>query len=234
MNCPPAVIAAPGSRSTGRPAVGCGRRRDAAAAAERDALYRQNEEVRQQPRAIVRVDALTPVSVLGLEQTTISRLYRAGIVRLQVLLQCSVEDLWRSIGRHGICDILDRLDANGLSLKPLTEYEKWRLGRVAREAITLKVALDTPVADLWPKLGPTLTELLQKRGLLRVADLAAVDQESLLQLYRLGKANLRRIEVLLKDMARNLDGEPGLRVRRSLELMAEHLCSRPPSQRKRP
>jgi hypothetical protein len=196
-------------------------------AAERDALYRQNEEMRRNPVPLGRVDADTQVSVLGLEQGTISRLYRAGIVRLPALLACSVEDLWRSIGRHGIVDILDRLEANGLGLQPLSDYEKWRLGRVERAAIALDVSLDTRVADLWPRLGPTLTELLQKRGLLRLSDLAPGDEEGLLQLYRLGKGNLRRIEGLLGEVARGLEGEAKLHLQRSIELMGAYLRSRP-------
>jgi hypothetical protein len=198
-----------------------------ASAAERDALYRHNEAMRRHPAPLGPVDESTPVSVLGVEQATISRLYRAGIVRLQRLIECSVEDLWRSIGRHGIVDILDRLEANGLSLQPLTDYEKWRLGRVSRDAIELRVSLHTRVADLWPRLGPTLTEMLQKRGLLLVADLAPSDEEGLLQLYRLGKGNLRRIHALLTDVAREADGEARMHVQRALELMGAYLRGRP-------
>lgn len=194
--------------------------------AERDALYLHNEEMRLHPQPCHSIDADTPVSVLGLEQTTISRLYRVGILRLEVLQRCSVEELWRSIGRHGISNILDRLEANGLSLVPLTEYEKWRLGRVAREDITLRVGLETPVAELWPRLGTSLTRLLKKRGMLFVADLAPTDEDRMLQLYRLGKANLRRIQAILSDVGRDLDGEAALRLRRALELMACHLDGR--------
>lgn len=202
-----------------------GRGRPQGTAAERDAIYLHNEEMRLRPQPLGCIDANTPVSVLGLEQTTISRLYRAGLVQLEVLLRCSVEGLWRNIGRHGICNILDRLEVNGLAPMPLTEYEKWRLGRVTREAITLRIGLETAVAELWPMLGITLTQSLRKRGMRCVADLASLDEDGLLQLYRLGKANLRRIRSILLDVGRNLDGEAALRLRRSLDLMSSYLDS---------
>jgi hypothetical protein len=202
------------------------RRKARGTVAERDALYLHNERMRLHPQACHSIDADTPVSVLGLEQTTISRLYRVGILRLEMLQRCSVEELWRSMGRHGISNILDRLEANGLSLMPLTEYEKWRLGRVAREEITLRVGLETPVAELWPRLGTAVTQLLRKRGMFCVADLVPTDEDRMLQLYRLGKANLRRIRAILLDVGRDLDGEAALRLRRALELMASHLDGR--------
>ena len=195
------------------------------AIAERDALYRENLACRAHPRRLEpgAIDAVTPVSVLGLEQITISRLYRAGYVRVRQLLDTSVEKLWRSIGRHGITDIIDRLTFQGLALQPLNDYERWRLGLVDRSRIRIRVdiTLDSLVADLWPRLGLTLADLLQKRGLHRVADLAPRDAAELLTLYRLGKNNLRKIHDVLEDLLRQADGVHFARLRQALQLIAE-------------
>lgn len=201
--------------------------------AERDALYRDNQLHRERP---VRLDpgdwdATTPVSVLGLEQMTISRLFRAGIVRLAQLLETPVEDLWRSIGRHGINDIMERLALQGLTLRPHNDYERWRLGLVEPQQIALAVAPDRPVTDLWPHLGLALTDLLQKRGRFRVADLAPRDQEELLQLYRLGKSNLRKIQTVLEQIAPRADGAWRERIDRALRLMAARNAGRNSSAR---
>lgn len=196
--------------------------------AERDALYRDNQLHRERPVRLAPGDwdATTPVSVLGLEQMTISRLFRAGIVRLAQLLEAPVEDLWRSIGRHGINDIMSRLAAQGLTLRPLNDYERWRLGLVEPRQIALAVAPDSPVTDLWPHLGLALTDLLQKRGRFRVADLAPRDQEELLLLYRLGKSNLRKIQRVLEQIAPRADGAWRERVDRALRLMSARSTSR--------
>ncbi len=192
------------------------------AIAERDVLYRDNLEHREHPRKLLRddIDTSTPVSVLGLEQITISRLYRAGYVRLRQLLDTSVEDLWRSIGRHGITDILRQLEFQGLALQPLNDYERWRLGLIDRSGIQVDITLDSQVADLWPKLGFALTELLQKRGLHRVTDLAPRDEAELLVLYRLGKSNLRKIHDVLEDLSHRADGQYLARLRRAQQLIA--------------
>ena len=192
------------------------------AIAERDVLYRDNLEHRQHPRKLRQddIDTSTPVSVLGLEQITISRLYRAGHVRLRQLLDTSVEDLWRSIGRHGITDILRQLEFQGLALQPLNDYERWRLGLIDRSGIQVDITLDSQVADLWPKLGLALTDLLQKRGLHRVADLAPRDESELLVLYRLGKSNLRKIHDVLEDLLHRANGQHLARLRRALQLIA--------------
>lgn len=192
------------------------------AVAERDVLYRDNLEHRQHPRKLRHedIDAATPVSVLGLEQITISRLYRAGYVRLRQLLDTSVEELWRSIGRHGITDILRQLELQGLALQPLNDYERWRLGMIDRNGIHVDITLDSQVADLWPKLGLALTELLQKRGLHRVADLAPRDETELLILYRLGKNNLRKIHDVLEDLSVRAEGEHLVRLQRAMQLIA--------------
>jgi len=85
---------------------------ETSATAERDALYRDNQSHRERPVRLVPGSWMNPprYRFLGLEQMTISRLYRAGIVRLEQLLETSVEELWRSIGRHGITDIIGRLE----------------------------------------------------------------------------------------------------------------------------
>lgn len=196
--------------------------------AERDALYRDNQLHREHPVRLAPDDwdGTTPVSVLGLEQMTISRLFRAGIVRLAQLLEAPVEDLWRSIGRHGINDIMERLALQGLTLRPLNDYERWRLGLVKPQQIALAIAPDRPVTDLWPHLGLALTDLLQKRGRFRVADLAPRDQEELLQLYRLGKSNLRKIQTVLEQIAPRADGAWRERVDRALRLMAARSANR--------
>lgn len=190
--------------------------------AERDVLYRDNLEHRQHPRKLRQddIDTSTPVSVLGLEQITISRLYRAGYVRLRQLLDTSVEDLWRSIGRHGITDILRQLELQGLALQPLNDYERWRLGLIDRSGIQVDITLDSQVADLWPKLGLALTELLQKRGLHRIADLAPRDEAELLILYRLGKSNLRKIHDVLEDLSHRANGQHLARLRYAMQLIA--------------
>lgn len=200
------------------------------AVAERDVLYRDNLEHRDHPRKLRHedIDASTPVSVLGLEQITISRLYRAGYVRLQQLLDTSVEELWRSIGRHGITDILRRLEFQGLALQPLNDYERWRLGMIDRNGIHVDITLDSQVADLWPKLGLALTELLQKRGLHRVADLAPRDEAELLVLYRLGKNNLRKIHDVLEELSLRADGEHLSRLHRAMQLIATRSDARRP------
>lgn len=204
--------------------------------AERDALYRDNQLHRERPAQLApgAWDATTPVSVLGLEQMTISRLFRAGIVRLAQLLEAPVEELWRSIGRHGISDIMDRLAAQGLTLRPLNDYERWRLGLVEPQQIALPVASDGPVADLWPHLGQALVDLLQKRGRFRVADLAPRDQEELLHLYRLGKSNLRKIQTVLEQIAPLADGAWRDRIDRALRLMAARSAGRSTAARRNP
>lgn len=205
-------------RGSGTPSAATGMH----AVAERDVLYRDNLEHRQHPCKLRHddIDASTPVSVLGLEQITISRLYRAGYVRLRQLLAASVEELWRSIGRHGITDILHQLEIQGLALQPLNDYERWRLGLVDRDGIQVDITLDSQIADLWPKLGLALTELLQKRGLHRVADLAPRDEAELLVLYRLGKNNLRKIHGVLEDLSYRADGQHLARLRRAMQLIA--------------
>ncbi|MEO8038758.1 MAG: hypothetical protein ABI794_08300 [Betaproteobacteria bacterium] len=176
-------------------------------------------------------DATTPVSVLGLEQMTISRLYRAGVVRLATLLEASVEDLWRGIGRHGITDILRCLEFQGLSLRPLNDYERWRLGLVDPDHIAITVTAASPLAALWPKLGVALVELLQKRGRFSVSDLAPRDQDDLLQLYRLGKGNLGKIQTVLEQLAPRAEGAWRARIDRGLELMTA--CSSRRESRRR-
>jgi hypothetical protein len=204
--------------------------------AERDALYRDNQMHRERPVRLAPGDwdNTTPVSVLGLEQMTISRLFRAGIVRLAQLLEAPVEDLWRSIGRHGINDIMERLAHQGLTLRPLNDYERWRLGLVKPQQIAVTVAPDRPVTDLWPHLGLALTDLLQKRGRFRVADLAPRDQEELLQLYRLGKSNLRKIQTVLEQIAPRAEGAWRERVDRALRLMATRSAHRNGHARRAP
>jgi|GEM_PF-2026880 len=196
--------------------------------AERDALYRDNQLHRERPVRLAPGDwdATTPVSVLGLEQMTISRLFRVGIVRLAQLLETPVEELWRGIGRQGINDIMDRLAMQGLTLQPLNDYERWRLGLLTPQQIALPVAPDGPVSELWPHLGQALVDLLQKRGHFRVADLAPRDQEELLQLYRLGKSNLRKIQTVLEQIAPRADGAWRDRIDRAQRLMATRSVGR--------
>lgn len=176
--------------------------------AVRDQLYRDNQRHRETPVKLApgEWDETTPVSVLGLEQPTISRLYRVGIDRLSQLLSAPVEDLWRNIGRHGVADIMKQLEFQGLALKASNDYERWRLGLVQPQQIELRVTPETPVTDLWPRLGFALTELLQKRGRVRISDLAPRDQEDLVQLYRLGKGNLRKIQSILEQIAPQAEG----------------------------
>lgn len=166
----------------------------------REALYRENARARQSPARLApeAIDDDTSVAVLGLEQGTISRLYRCGIIRLRDLLDHCVEDLWRRVGRHGIADILDRLDRIGIPLPSLTDQARWRLGLLSREAAVVTLDAETPVSDLWPRLGQPLVDTLLRRGLLRLRDLAPQDDEAVLQLYRLGRANLGRIRQLLE------------------------------------
>lgn len=201
--------------------------------AERDALYRDNQLHRERPVRLAPGDwdATTPVSVLGLEQMTISRLFRAGIVRLAQLLETPVEELWRSIGRHGINDIMDRLAAQGLTLRPHNDYERWRLGLVEPQQVALPVSPDRPVTDLWPHLGLALADLLQKRGRFRVADLAPRDEDELLLLYRLGKSNLRKIQRVLEQIAPLADGAWRDRIDRALRLMATRSAGRSTTSR---
>lgn len=217
----------PKGSSGSRPSVD-----ERSAAAEREQLYRDNQRHRERP---VRIgpgewDETTPVSVLGLEQMTISRLHRAGIDRLARLLEVSVEELWRSIGRHGITDIMRCLEFQGLALRPLNDYEKWRLGMVEPQQITLRVTPESPVADLWPKLGLALTDLLQKRGRVCVSDLAPRDQDDLLHLYRLGKGNLRKIQSVLEQLAPQAEGAWRDRIERALRLMAARSKTRAASR----
>ncbi len=205
---------------------------DRSPSAEREELYRDNQRHREQPVRLApgAWDETTPVSVLGLEQMTISRLYRAGIDRLAHLLEVSVEELWRSIGRHGITDIMQRLEFQGLTLRPLNDYEKWRLGMVAPEEIALRVTPQSSVADLWPRLGLALTDLLQKRGRVCVADLAPRNQDDLLHLYRLGKGNLRKIQSVLEQLAPQAEGAWRDRIERALRLMAARSKTRAASR----
>lgn len=190
--------------------------------AERDALYQANDRRRADGRRLVR-DELgeeTLVAVLGLRRDTISRLYRAEIIRLRQLLETPVDLLWRCVGRHGVGDILERLEYHGLSWPALGHYEKWRLGRLATDEIPFSPTLDSAVSDLWPRLGIALTGHLQRRGMRRVADLVPEDDDTLLQLYRLGKANLRKIVQVVEIVARNAEGPDRQRVRRALQRLA--------------
>lgn len=174
----------------------------------REALYRENACARVSPPRLA-PDAIgddTSVAVLGLEQGTISRLYRCGIVRLPDLLNHGVEDLWRRVGRHGITDILQRLEQFGIPFPALTDQARWRLGLLAREAAFVALDIDTSVAELWPRLGQPLVDALMRRGLLRLRDLAPQDDEAVLQLYRLGRANLGRIRELLEATIDGVDG----------------------------
>jgi len=134
-----------------------------------------------------------------------------------------VEELWRSIGRQGIADIIRCLEYQGLALRPLNDYEKWRLGMVEPTQIALAVTPESPVADLWPRLGFALTELLQRRGRVSVADLAPRDEDELLQLYRLGKGNLRKIQSVLEQLAPQAEGDWRMRIDRAMRMMAK--CS---------
>jgi len=174
----------------------------------REALYRENARARLSPARLApeAIGDDTSVAVLGLEQGTISRLYRCGIVRLRDLLDHCVEDLWRRVGRHGIADILERLDRIGVALPSLTDQARWRLGLLSREAAVVALDADTPVADLWPRLGQPLVDTLLRRGLLRLRDLAPQDDEAVLQLYRLGRANLGRIRELLEAALASTEG----------------------------
>jgi len=97
---------------------------------------------------------------------------------------------------------------------------------VQPQNIALTVTPDSPVADLWPKLGIALTELLQKRGRFRVADLAPRNQDDLLLLYRLGKANLRKIQALLEQLEPHADGAWRERIDRALRLIASRSHTR--------
>lgn len=175
----------------------------------REALYRENARARVSPPRLA-PDAIgqdTSVAVLGLEQGTISRLYRCGITRLPDLLNHGVEDLWRRVGRHGIGDILTRLDQLGIPLPSLNDHARWRLGLLSREAAVVALDADTPVADLWPRLGQPLVDALLRRGLLRLRDLAPQDDDAVLRLYRLGRANLGRIRELLEATVDSAEGD---------------------------
>ncbi|MCU0869688.1 MAG: hypothetical protein MUF30_08815 [Burkholderiales bacterium] len=167
--------------------------------AERDALYRDNAAARDADRPIApdaRVDTLS-VAALGLGQATISRLVRAGWLTVGDVLRQSPEALWRSVGRHGVADLLARFERHALPLPTLTDYERWRLGRVERREIAVHMALDTPLPELWPLLGMALGSALVERGFHSVGDLVPRDEDRLLALYRLGKANLRKVRAVL-------------------------------------
>jgi hypothetical protein len=185
----------------------------------REALYRENACARLSPPRIApdAIGADTSVAVLGLEQGTISRLYRCGIVRLPDLLNHGVEDLWRRVGRHGITDILQRLEQLGITLPSLTDQARWRLGLLEREAAAVTLDVETPVADLWPRLGQPLVDTLMRRGLLRLKDLAPQDDDAVLQLYRLGRANLGRIRELLEATVDSAHGDDRLWMEKGID-----------------
>jgi len=174
----------------------------------REALYRENACARLSPLRLApgAIGDDTSVAVLGLEQGTISRLYRCGIVRLHDLLGHDIESLWRRVGRHGITNILARLDHVGIALPSLTDQARWRLGLLAREAAFVALDVETSVADLWPRLGQPLVDTLMRRGLLRLRDLAPQDDDAVLQLYRLGRANLGRIREVLEAAVTSTEG----------------------------
>jgi hypothetical protein len=167
---------------------------------ERDALYRENTAWRTSNARIdpARLDDDLSVAVLGLEQATISRLVRAGWTRVSEVRSRPPEVLWRSVGRHGIADLLRRLAHHGLALPDLTDYERWRLGLVERRALAPDLDVEAPIADLWPVFGKALAEALVERGFRRIGDLAPIDDERLLLLYRLGKVNLRKVQAILE------------------------------------
>jgi hypothetical protein len=173
---------------------------------ERDAMYRDNADARDAAPlpAGTEVDTLR-VSALGLEQGTISRLVRAGWLLVGDVLRAPPEALWRSVGRHGIADLIARLDHHGLPQPEMSDYERWRLGLVERREIAVPLTVDTPLADLWPMLGTALGEALASRGFLCVGDLAPRDDDALLALYRLGKVNLRKILAVLDAAVEHAD-----------------------------
>lgn len=163
-------------------------------------LYRDSTPAREPGHraAPPAADPDTPVTALGLDPVTLARLGRCGLARLQQLLDCPVETLWRHIGRHGVADVVAQLARRGIPFGPLPDYARWRLGVLPREQAHVRIAPDTPVADLWPCLGRPVTEALTRRGLRTLSDLAPTSDEELRQLYRLGRSHLRRVLALLQ------------------------------------
>ncbi|MEI7970055.1 MAG: hypothetical protein WCJ69_13810 [Betaproteobacteria bacterium] len=143
---------------------------------------------------------------LGLEAMTLARLAKMGVTRVAELRSRPVDTLWRRLGRHCLVDLLDRLEHHGLASPEFTDYERWRLGLVAKSDLRLEPRADTPVESLWPVLGRVLAAELGRRNFHEVRDLAPMCEDDVRQLYRLGRANLLRLRAVLGHATRSARG----------------------------
>lgn len=143
---------------------------------------------------------------LGLEAMTLARLSKMGVSRVAELRSRPLDTLWRRLGRHCLVDLLDRLEHHGLAGPEFTDYERWRLGLVAKSDLRLEPQADTPVESLWPVLGRVLAAELGRRNFRHVRDLAPVCESDVRQLYRLGRANLLRLRAVLGHATRSAGG----------------------------
>ncbi|MBI1397123.1 MAG: hypothetical protein GC151_14200 [Betaproteobacteria bacterium] len=168
---------------------------------DRERLYQANTLARTSGSRLAGDDDLhdCPVSALGLERNTISRLYHLGLLSIGELYATSVDELWRRLGRQGMTDIVNRLEFHGLRPPRLKNYQLWRLGLIAKNSVSVDVRPTTPVHELWPRVGAALAESLHRRELHTVLDLAPRSMDDVRQLYRLGKTNLRVLRGILAD-----------------------------------
>lgn len=176
------------------------------------------------PRRVdgVPIDGSGPVSALGLDRLTLSRLARAGIGSIADLHARPTGQLWRELGRHGLADLLGRLTAHGLPVPALTDYEKWRLGLVRKEELRVTVEPNTPVSSLWPALGVSTVAALKATGRESVLDVAPRDEADVRRLYRLGRATLKTLESLIAEARKSAAPPEAALIDHALRLIGRH------------
>ena len=140
-----------------------------------------------------------PLGSLGLERATLNRLARLGALGVRDLADLDAETLWRCVGRHGLMDLIKALTERGMPLPPLNDYERWRLGLVSRQAIEVRIDAQTPISDLWPRLGAKTSDTLLKRGFQQLRDAVPASRDDVRLLYRLGRHRLESLRQVFTE-----------------------------------
>lgn len=166
------------------------------------------------------VDDGPALAGLGLGRSTLARLARVGVESLADLRALPPGSLWRTLGRRGVSELMQRMSLRGLPALPLTDYEKWRLGMVRRHDVQVSVNPRTPIAMLWPALGVSVVATLRDGGIETVLDLAPRDEADVRRLYRLGLTILRAVESLLREAGGTASKDEAGVIRSALLLIA--------------